>query len=93
MGILEAPFYKLPSVNIGNRQRGRLNAGNVEYTDYRTESILAALEKACFDQSYREEAAKGYNKFGDGSSSEQINTVLKSIDPKTHNWLVKQKLC
>ena len=27
MGILEAPFYKLPVVNIGNRQKGRLNAG------------------------------------------------------------------
>ena len=31
MGILEAPHYRLPVVNIGNRQQGRLNAGNVEF--------------------------------------------------------------
>ena len=31
MGILEAPHYKLPAINIGNRQQGRLNAGNVEF--------------------------------------------------------------
>jgi len=93
MGILEAPFYKLPTVNIGNRQRGRLTAGNVEYTDYKVESILAALEKACFNQSYRYEVAKEYNKFGNGSSSDQINNILKSIDPKSHKWLIKQKLC
>ena len=34
MGILEAPLYKLPVVNIGNRQQGRLNAGNVEFVHY-----------------------------------------------------------
>ena len=34
MGILEAPFYKLPVVNIGNRQKGRLNVGNVEFVKY-----------------------------------------------------------
>ena len=34
MGILEAPHYKLPVVNIGNRQVGRLNAGNVKFTNY-----------------------------------------------------------
>ena len=37
MGILEAPHYKLPVVNVGNRQIGRLNAGNVEFVPYELE--------------------------------------------------------
>ncbi len=53
MGILEAPFYKLPVVNIGNRQKGRLNAGNVKFVTHNRQEILSALQKACFDESYR----------------------------------------
>ena len=29
-GLLEAPFVKLPVINVGNRQKGRINAGNCE---------------------------------------------------------------
>ena len=42
MGILEAPFYKLPVVNVGRRQSGRLNAGNVEFVDYKIDQIILA---------------------------------------------------
>ena len=34
MGLLEAPSYKLPVINVGNRQKGRLNAGNVEFISH-----------------------------------------------------------
>jgi GDP/UDP-N,N'-diacetylbacillosamine 2-epimerase (hydrolysing) len=53
MGILEAPYYKIPVVNVGNRQKGRLNAGNVEFVEYNTDIIIKAIEKAVFDESYR----------------------------------------
>ena len=39
MGILEAPHYKIPVVNTGNRQKGRLNAGNVEFVPFNINSI------------------------------------------------------
>ena len=54
MGILEAPHYKLPVVNIGNRQQGRLNAGNVEFVPYEIDAIAGALEKAVLNEQYRE---------------------------------------
>ena len=58
MGILEAPYYKLPVVNIGNRQKGRLNAGNLEFTSYRLDEIIKSLEKATLNGKYRQKVAK-----------------------------------
>ncbi len=92
MGILEAPFYKLPVVNIGRRQKGRLNAGNVEFTDYKEEEILTAMRRACFDASYRDKIERIENPFGDGFTGEKIARILKDIDPTDKRWLVKQKL-
>ena len=52
MGILEAPYYKLPVINVGRRQSGRLNAGNVEFVDYHKDLIIKSIYKACFDEVY-----------------------------------------
>ena len=92
MGILEAPFYKLPVVNIGKRQQGRLNAGQVEFVDYREEEISSAIEKACFDKEYREYVSEIENPFGDGYAGERITEILSDIGPKDKKWLVKKKL-
>lgn len=92
MGILEAPFYKLPVVNIGNRQRGRLNAGNVEFVDHKKEEIIKGLQKACFDISYRNKIKNLENPFGDGYTGVRIKDALLSIDRKDPKWYVKKKL-
>ena len=42
-----------PVVNIGNRQKGRLNAGNVEFVKYDKNEIISAVTKACLDKDYR----------------------------------------
>ena len=93
MGILEAPFYKLPVVNVGLRQQGRLNAGNVEFVDYHKNHIQAAIRKACFDQEYRKKVARLRNPFSNGVSSERIRKVLESIDLEDKKWYVKKSLC
>ena len=93
MGILEAPHYKLPVVNIGNRQKGRLNAGNVEFVDYKPNKIIKAMEKACFDQNYRELILSLINPYGDGTASQKIREALESVDINDKKWYVKQKLC
>ena len=33
-GILEAPLLKLPVINVGNRQRGRMHAENVQFAEF-----------------------------------------------------------
>lgn len=93
MGILEAPFYKLPVVNIGNRQKGRLNAGNVEFVSYEKEKIYKAINKACFNDKYRDKIKKIKNPYGDETSSQKIVKFVKRIDVKDRKWYVKEKLC
>lgn len=93
LGFLEAPFYKLPVVNIGNRQRGRINAGNVEFVPYDIGAIKTGLRKACFDRKYRTYVSSLMSPAGDGSASEKISGALASISPDDRRWHVKTRLC
>jgi GDP/UDP-N,N'-diacetylbacillosamine 2-epimerase (hydrolysing) len=93
MGVLEAPFYKLPVVNIGNRQKGRLNAGNVEFVEYNNEKIKEALSKACFDARYRGRVRGLESPYGDGGASGKIKDILLSINRSDKKWYVKKRLC
>ena len=93
MGILEAPSYKLPVVNIGRRQQGRLNAGNIQFVDYNHSEIINALEKACFNLQYRDEVQKLKSPYDNGDAAKLIYNYLKNVDPKDKKYLVKSKLC
>jgi len=93
MGILEAPYYKLPVVNIGNRQKGRLNAGNVEFVPYDIDLICLALTKACLDDEYRSYVSGLQNPYGNADAAIKIRKVMESIDLKDRRWFVKEKLC
>jgi GDP/UDP-N,N'-diacetylbacillosamine 2-epimerase (hydrolysing) len=92
MGILEAPFYKLPVVNIGNRQQGRLNAGNVHFVSHDVDEIANALKRAAFDDEYRNYVAELINPYGDGSSVTSIVDVINHVEPGSNKWLVKNRL-
>ena len=86
-GILEAPLLKLPVINVGNRQKGRLHAENVQFVPHDVNAICAALNKALFDKSYREEIKQCVNPYGDGHASEKIAEILATIP--VENLLVK----
>lgn len=79
-GILEAPLLKLPVVNVGNRQKGRLHAKNVEFVNHDKSEILTALKRAIYDQSYRQKVDLCSNPYGDGNSSVRIADLLASIN-------------
>lgn len=93
MGILEAPFYHLPVVNVGNRQKGRLNAGNVEFTSYDEAEIIRSLEKACQNDEYRAKIRNLDNPYGDGNAHKVIVDFLDEIDLNEPKWYVKKELC
>ena len=93
MGILEAPHYKLPVVNIGNRQQGRLNAGNIEFVPYINDEIIIAVEKATLDDEYRQKIKNLKNPFGDSSAPLKVMEAIESVDINDRKWYVKQKLC
>ena len=79
-GILEAPSFKLPAINIGNRQRGRMQAINVLNCDYDKDEILRAIHTALYDEIFREKLKTCVNPYGDGNSSERIVDVLSKVD-------------
>jgi len=93
MGILEAPFYKLPVINVGNRQKGRLNAGNVQFVAYDQDKIIFHLEQACLNENYRNEVQNIANPFGDEYSAKNVRKVFESVNLDDFKWYTKEKLC
>lgn len=87
-GIIEAPTYKLPAVNIGNRQRGRLQGVNVINVGYDEKGIIAAIKKAMTPQ-FRKRVAAGKNPYGDGRSAKRIVEILATV-PIDEKLLVKR---
>lgn len=82
-GILETPIFKIPFINIGNRNRGRELSGNVIDVNSDFDSINTAIFTA-LSQEFKEECNKVENPYGDGTASNQIVNILEelSIDQK-----------
>jgi UDP-N-acetylglucosamine 2-epimerase len=78
-GIIEAPSYNLPVINIGNRQRMREQAGNVVDVEQNTEKIYQLAKRILEDKEYRDKLVNVKNPYGDGSASKKIVKVLKEI--------------
>jgi len=78
-GILEAPSFKLPAINIGNRQRGRMQADNIINVGYNARAIKMAVAKALFDKNFRRKLSRCRNPYGDGKSSARICKILETI--------------
>lgn len=78
-GILEAPLLRLPVINVGNRQSGRLHAANVQFVPHDAAAIRAAVARAVHDQAYRASVARCENPYGDGRSSARIAQLLASV--------------
>ncbi len=80
-GIIEAASFKLPVVNIGTRQRGRIHPGHVINSGYRSGEIETAIQKA-ISPDFRKSVRRVTNPYGDGTASERILSVLSSIQLK-----------
>lgn len=81
-GIIEAPSFKVPTVNIGDRQKGRLRADSIIDVPCRKEAIIAGLKKALYDEEFRrslKEVRNPYDPYGDGDVSRRVVSVLESI--------------
>jgi len=78
-GLLEAPTYNIPAVNIGRRQEGRVCGLNVIHTDFCEKKIKKAVEKALSNEFKNTLIEDGFNPYGDGNSSENILKIVKEI--------------
>jgi len=77
-GIIEAPSFKLPVVNIGDRQRGRVRAANVIDCGMQQQEISKALDQA-LSREFKKSLKDLVNPYGRGRTSSQIVSVLKEI--------------
>jgi len=75
-GIIEAPSLKLPVVNIGSRQQGRIRAKNVLDVGYSRTEVRKAITKAISSE-FRAGLVDLVNPYGDGHASERIVRRLK----------------
>jgi len=80
-GIVEAPSFGIPTINIGNRQRGRIQADSVINCRPEREDILRALDLAQ-SKDFRVRAASVINPYGDGKSSERICKIIRDTFSK-----------
>lgn len=75
-GLIEAPSFRLPVVDIGNRQRGRIRATNVIGCRPERGEIVEAIRQATSAE-FRASLADLVNPYGDGRAAERIVRTLK----------------
>ena len=76
-GIIEAASFRLPVVNIGNRQRGRIRGRNVIDAPCFTSDIEQAVRRA-MDPAFRLSLDRLSNPYGDGQAAPRIIDALKA---------------
>ncbi|MEE8414266.1 MAG: UDP-N-acetylglucosamine 2-epimerase [Dehalococcoidales bacterium] len=79
-GIIDAPSFNLPAVNIGIRQEGRERGKNVIDAGHKKSDIIRAINKALTDGEFLKEVKKGKNPYGDGKASPRIVEVLNRVE-------------
>ena len=78
-GLLEAPSFKIGTINIGDRQKGRMKASSVIDCEPSIEGIENALE-TLYSPVFQETLQHVENPYGDGCASEKIVEILKTVE-------------
>lgn len=78
-GIKETAALNAPFVNIGERQKGRLQARNVLNVGYDTDAIVAACERATEDKRFRAGIRRCKNPYGTGDAGTKVADRLASV--------------
>lgn len=79
-GIIEAPSFGLPVVNIGDRQEGRQQTNNVINIQHSENEIKSAVKAALSDEEIKQRAEECKNPYFLGGASEQIYSKIKDIE-------------
>jgi len=77
-GLLEVPSFKKGTINIGDRQKGRIKADSVIDCKPEKESILKALEELYSDE-FMDELKTVVNPYGEGGASDAIVAILEKV--------------
>jgi GDP/UDP-N,N'-diacetylbacillosamine 2-epimerase (hydrolysing) len=86
-GLLEVPSFGKPTVNIGDRQRGRTIATSVINCEPNRDAICAAIQKALSSE-FQNALASVVNPYGTGGASERIVSILEKT---SYSSLLKKR--
>ncbi len=83
-GLIEVPSFKIPTINIGDRQKGRIAGETVVPCEPDADSIHEAIKKS-LTKEFRDKAEKAENPYGDGNTSDKIIRIIR-------DYLVNHKI-
>lgn len=75
-GLIESPSFKIPSVNIGNRQKNRLSSISTINCSYKKNDIINSIQRG-LSKNFRNKLTTLKNPYGDGKTAERIIKILK----------------
>ena len=84
-GLIEAPAFGVGTVNIGNRQDGRLKAASVIDCAPQREAILEALSVLLGPEMRNRNSSKVHNPYGQGGAAQQTVAVIEEWEPQSGN--------
>jgi len=88
-GLAEAPTFKIGTINIGDRQRGRIKARSVIDCEPNEPSITSAIKKL-YSSDFQNKLTTVKNPYGCGGASESIVNILNEV---SLDGLLKKKFC
>jgi len=88
--IIEAPYFNLPTINIGKRQSGRERSNNVIDVNEDHNEIVSAVNKALCDKDFKKIVKNCKKPFGTGETSDKIINILKNV--KIDSKLIEKKM-
>jgi GDP/UDP-N,N'-diacetylbacillosamine 2-epimerase (hydrolysing) len=77
-GIWQAPSFCVPSVNIGDRQKGRMQAKSTINTPAQNQQITKAIQKALSPE-FLQSIKNTQNPYGNGNTSKRILSTIKKF--------------
>lgn len=81
-GIIEAPFLKIPTLNIGTRQNNRLHSYSVIDSNFEKKNLKKAMQKILYDKNFQKNIRKQKNHYGNGNSAKKIVKILENLNLK-----------
>ncbi len=77
-GIIEVPSFKIPTINIGDRQKGRLKSDSIIDCKPISDNIIKSIKKS-IGKEFISKLKKVKNIYGSGGASKKIKEKLKSV--------------
>ncbi len=80
LGILEAPYLKLPVINVGERQKGRISGNNIEFVKAEFNELKKSLETVLSNSEFNDKINQFV--YGDGYMAKKTIEILRNLPSK-----------